>query len=106
MSTAYDGSTPVLAISFPGVNLFPTKLGGMNWVHVFSPSLVNSARVGFTRTVWAQNFPIDTTGQFGTNGNAKVGISFSESGLRRVYLPEYQRTHWRWHPRVWRRPDR
>ncbi len=76
MSTAYDGTTPVLAISFEGVNLYPTKLGGINWVHVFSPTLVNSARVGFTRTVWAQNFPMDPTGQFGTNGNAKVGITF------------------------------
>ncbi len=76
MSTAYDGSTPVLAISFPGVNLYPTKLLGANWVHTFSPALINSARVGFTRTVWAQNFPVDPTGQFGNAGNAKVGISF------------------------------
>ena len=43
MSTAYDGSTPVLAISFPGVNNYPTKLGGATWVHIFSPSLINSA---------------------------------------------------------------
>ncbi len=76
MSTAYDGSTPVLAISFPGVDLYPTKLFGANWVHTFSTSLINSAHVGFTRTVWAQNFPIDTTGQFGTSGDAKVGITF------------------------------
>lgn len=76
MSTAYDGTTPVLAISFPGVNLYPTKLFGTNWVHTFSPALINSARIGFTRTVWAQNFSIDPTGQFGTSGNAKVGINF------------------------------
>ncbi len=76
MSTAYDGSTPVLAISFNGVNLYPTKLFGVNWVHTFSPALINSARIGFTRTVWAQNFPIDTTGQFGDSGNSKVGIGF------------------------------
>jgi hypothetical protein len=76
MSTAYDGTTPVLAISFPGVNLYPTKLFGTNWVHTFSPSLINSARIGFTRTVWSQNFPLDPTGQFGITGNAKVGITF------------------------------
>jgi len=76
MSTAYDGSTPVLAITFPGINLFPTWLLGTNWVHTFSPSLVNSARIGFTRTDWNQGFPQDTTGAFGTGGNAKVGISF------------------------------
>jgi len=76
MSTAYDGNTPVLAISFPGVNLYPTKLGGATWVHIFSPSLINSGRIGFTRTVWAQNFPQDSTGQFGTSGNSVVGITF------------------------------
>ena len=76
MSTAYDGSTPVLPISFPGVNLYPSKLFGTTWVHTFSPSLINTGRIGFTRTVWAQNFPVDTTGQFGDSGNSKVGISF------------------------------
>jgi hypothetical protein len=76
MSTAYNGTTALLGISFPGHNLYPTKLSGANWVHIFSPALVNSARIGFTRTVWAQNFPEDPTGQFGTKGNAKVGIPF------------------------------
>jgi hypothetical protein len=76
MSTAYDGSTPVLAISFPGPNLFPTKLSGANWVHIFSPTLVNSLHVGFTRTVWAQNFSTDPTGVFGNSGDAKIGIPF------------------------------
>lgn len=77
-STAYDGSTPVLAISFPGVNLFPTWIIGSNWVHTFSPSLVNSGRIGFTRTDWDEGVPQDSTGQFGTSGNAKVGISFPD----------------------------
>ena len=76
MGTSYTGSTALLAITFPGINIYPTKLGGINWVHIFSPALVNSARVGFTRTVWNQSFPQDPTGQFGTKGNAKVGISF------------------------------
>ena len=81
MSTAYDGTTPVLAISFNGPNLYPTKLGGANWVHTFSPSLINSLRIGFTRTEWAQNFSVDSTGQFGTSGNQKVGISFPNQTL-------------------------
>ena len=76
MSTAYDGSTAPLAITFPGVNIFPTKVMGANWVHIFSPNIVNSARVGFTRTVWNEGEPVDTTGEFGTTGNAKVGIAF------------------------------
>jgi Carboxypeptidase regulatory-like domain len=75
-SDAYDGNIAVLAISFPAQNSFPTKLGGGMWVHVFSPSIVNSARLGFTRVVWNQGIPTDPTGQFGTGGNAKVGIPF------------------------------
>jgi hypothetical protein len=76
VSHAYDGSTPVLAISFPGVNLYPTWIVGSNWVHTFSPALVNSGRAGFTRTDWNQGFPEDPTGAFGTSGNSKVGIPF------------------------------
>jgi hypothetical protein len=77
MSTAYDGTTAVLAITFPGVNLYPTKIIGANWVHIFSPALVNSARVGFTRTDWNVGLPADSTGVFGTNGNSIVGVGFT-----------------------------
>ncbi len=52
ISHAYDGSTAVLQVSFPGINLYPTWIVGSNWVHTFSPALVNSARIGFTRTDW------------------------------------------------------
>ena len=76
MSTGYDGKIALLGITFPGANIYPTKVAGVNWVHVFSPSIVNSARIGFTRTVWTQGFPQDPTGLFGTAGNAKVGIAF------------------------------
>src|ERR1700723_2430752 len=81
MSTAYDGTTPVLPISFPGVNLYPSWVVGSNWVHTFSPTLVNSARIGFTRTDWNQGVPQDTTGAFGTSGDAKVGITFPNQSL-------------------------
>ena len=76
ISHAYDGSTAVLPVSFPAINLYPTWIVGFNWVHTFSPSLVNSARIGFTRTDWNQGFPQDPSGAFGTSGNAKVGIKF------------------------------
>lgn len=76
ISHAYDGSVPVLAITFPGVNLYPTWIVGSTWTHTFSASLVNSLRAGFTRTDWNQGFPVDSTGLFGTAGNSKVGISF------------------------------
>jgi hypothetical protein len=78
ISHAYDGNVPVLSISFPGINLYPTWIVGANWIHTFSASLVNSARVGFTRTDWNQGFPEDPTGAFGTAGNSKVGIAFPD----------------------------
>jgi hypothetical protein len=78
MSSASDGSVAVLAISFPSINQYPTKLGGINWVHIFSPSIVNSARVGFTRVIYNSSNPTDPTGQFGLTGNAKVGIAFGQ----------------------------
>ncbi|MGD0444097.1 MAG: TonB-dependent receptor [Edaphobacter sp.] len=77
-STAYDGTTSVLPISFPSGSRFPSQLGGLNWVHIFSPSIVNSARIGFTRVNWTEGLPIDGTGQFGINGNAVVGITFPD----------------------------
>jgi Carboxypeptidase regulatory-like domain/TonB-dependent Receptor Plug Domain len=75
-STAYDGTTSVLPISFPSGSTFPSQLGGLNWVHIFSPSIVNSARIGYTRINWTEGLPIDGTGQFGNNGDAVVGITF------------------------------
>ncbi len=78
MSTAYDGQTALLAITFPGTNLFPTKITGADWVHTFSPEIVNSARIGFTRVDWNQGLPGDPSGQFGLTGNSKVGIPFGK----------------------------
>lgn len=78
MSTAYDGSTALLGIDFPSTDLYPTKLGGMTWVHVFSPAVVNSARVGFTRIIWNKAIPTDPTGVFGLNGNSLIGIPFGK----------------------------
>ena len=74
MGTGYDGQTALLAITFPGANNFPTKVGGANWVHIFSPAIVNSARIGFTRAQWTQGVPSDPSGIFGLKGNSIVGI--------------------------------
>jgi hypothetical protein len=82
MSTSYDGQAAVMAITFPGQNQFPTWLLGTTWVHTFNASLINAARIGFTRTKWAEGVPIDGTGLFGTNGNAVVGITFPDQGYQ------------------------
>ncbi|MBB5062085.1 carboxypeptidase regulatory-like domain-containing protein [Granulicella mallensis] len=75
-STAYDQAGAVLAISFPSLSRYPTKIMGANWVHVFSPAIVNSARAGYTRVIFRESNPGDPSGQFGLTGNAKVGIPF------------------------------
>ena len=77
-SNAYDASTNVLAISFPGESVFPTKIFGSTWVHTFSPEVVNEARLGFTRVRWDQGVPTDPTGEFGLTGDQKVGIAFGK----------------------------
>jgi hypothetical protein len=90
MSTAYDGSTALLAITFPGTNIFPSKVSGANWVHIFSPAIVNSARIGYTRVNWNEGLPLDPTGQFGTSGNAKVGISFPSQAFNGFTFQDFQ----------------
>ncbi len=75
-SNAFDNQVAVLAISFPPQNIYPTKLGGATWIHTFSPSVINEARIGFTRVRWDNSIPTDPTGAFGLKGNSIVGVPF------------------------------
>ena len=75
-SNANDFTTALIPVAFPSPNQFPTKLGGGNWIHTFSPSIVNEARVTFTRVRWDQGVPTDPSGIFGLNGNSIVGVPF------------------------------
>lgn len=75
-STAHDGSTALMPVFFPSQNVYPTKLGGGNWVHTFSSAIVNDARFGFTRVRWDNSIPTDPSGVFGLTGNQTVGIPF------------------------------
>lgn len=77
MGEGSDATTKaVLPITFPGANDYPTKSVVVNWVHVFSPALVNEFRGGFTRVHWITGAPNDTTGEFGIKGDPTVGIPF------------------------------
>ncbi|MHB1838663.1 MAG: TonB-dependent receptor [Acidobacteriaceae bacterium] len=74
---AYDVTSKVaLPITFPGNSEYPFHSGVANWVHTFSPSLVNQFRAGMSRIEWDQGEPSDPTGVFGKTGDAKVGIPF------------------------------
>ncbi|ADV82508.1 TonB-dependent receptor [Terriglobus saanensis] len=70
-----DFTTPVLAITFPGANINPFQSFAFNSVHTFNARLINEFTAGFTRVVALGGLPSDSTGTFGLNGNAVVGIS-------------------------------
>jgi hypothetical protein len=75
MGDAYAATThPVLAISFPAAADYPMWGGVVNWTRVFSPAVVNELRASFTRLGYGSNNIADSTGLFGTHGNATVGI--------------------------------
>lgn len=88
--TAYDATIKaVLPITFPGGNNYPYYGGVVNEVHTFSTNLQNEFRAGFSRVAWEQGEPVDTTGQFGNTGDAKVGIPLPNqpfSGFTQVNL--------------------
>jgi hypothetical protein len=71
---SFDGNIAVLPVTFPNQDTYPDHVGGGTWVHIFSPAIVNEARIGFTRIRWDSNIPSDSTGAFGLNGNSIVGI--------------------------------
>jgi hypothetical protein len=75
MGDAYD-ATPkaVLPATFPSGNDYPVQSVVVNWVHVFTPALVNEFRGGFTRVHWIQGAPTDPSGEFGVTGDKTMGI--------------------------------
>jgi outer membrane receptor protein involved in Fe transport len=64
----------VLPTSFASDNIYPFKSFVTNWVHNFSPAIVNEFRAGITRSIWDQSVPEDPTGIFGADGNKVIGL--------------------------------
>ncbi len=78
-SDASDATTKAaLLTTFPGSNSFPFKGVAINYVHTFSPAIVNEVRIGYSRVRWIQGSPVDLTGAFGLNGNNLLGINASQ----------------------------
>ncbi|MGI4756143.1 MAG: TonB-dependent receptor domain-containing protein [Janthinobacterium lividum] len=71
---AGDFSTPVLLIGFPGVSTLPFQSASFDFVHTFSPRLINDLNIGFSRVVAIGANTTDPTGAFGLNGNSIIGI--------------------------------
>ncbi|MFC6644162.1 TonB-dependent receptor domain-containing protein [Granulicella cerasi] len=77
MGDAWDATPkPVLAVTFPAGNEYPFIGGVINEVHTFSSTLQNQFRAGISRIGWKQGLPVDSTGEFGTDGDAKLGLPF------------------------------
>lgn len=90
---AYDVATKVvLPITFPANNEYPFHSGVVNWVHTFSPAMVNQVRAGMSRVQWFNNIPTDSTGKFGLSGNKTVGIPASQAyvGFSQINLSSFE----------------
>ena len=88
MSTAYDGSTALLAISFPGRQPLSHKLLRRQLGSHLLAVVVNSARIGFTRTVWNQNLPQIRRGSSGPPATRRSASPFPTRPSR-LHLPEH-----------------
>lgn len=62
-----------LPTSISSTSAYPTTGGVMSWTRTISPTIVNEARVAFTR-IRLTDTVIDLYGLFGSTGNQKLGI--------------------------------
>ncbi|GIU75742.1 MAG: hypothetical protein KatS3mg004_2829 [Bryobacteraceae bacterium] len=67
------GSRTALPVNMTSGQLGPTRSGVINWVRTFSPTIVNEARVGFSRII-IKDTTVDWSGKLGPNGNQAFGI--------------------------------
>ena len=81
------GSQAALPVLMTSDNYAPTQSAMVNWTRTFSTTIVNEARVGFSR-IGIDNNTIDWSGQLGADGNSKFGISGGQPipGLSSVAL--------------------
>jgi hypothetical protein len=81
------GSQAALPVFMTGGQEGPTQSGVINWVRTFSPTIVNEARVAYSRVI-INDRAIDWSGQLGLNGNQTFGIPGGQAiaGLSSVNL--------------------
>jgi hypothetical protein len=75
---SYD--LPIVAIlnfQFPGGSDYPFWNGVLNEVHTFTPNLQNEFRAGYSRIRNLSGIPVDSTGNFPTNSDSKVGYPYA-----------------------------
>ena len=75
---AYDDPiVAVLSFEFPGGNDYPFWNGVINEVHTFSSNLQNQFRAGYSRVDDLSGVPFDSTGQFPSGSDPKVGYPYA-----------------------------
>lgn len=68
-------SNAIIPVIFPLTHDYPFAMGAIDWIHTFSPSLVNEFRAGYSRIV-SDTETSDPSGVFGTNGDKLLGIGY------------------------------
>ncbi len=71
----------VIPVFFPTGDNYPFTSAMLQWVHTFSPALVNNARGGFSRIQWNTGITTDPSGLFGTHGDQTVGFGQAPGGI-------------------------
>ena len=72
---AGDGTTAdPLPVQFPSASSYPDHFFDANWVHTFSPAIVNNFTASYGRIRFNSGVTTDPSGIFGLNGNQLVGI--------------------------------
>jgi hypothetical protein len=81
------GSQAALPVFMTSGQNGPTQSAVVNWNRTFTPTVVNEARVAFSRVV-IQDVALDWSGQLGLDGNQKFGIPGGQSiaGLSSITL--------------------
>jgi Carboxypeptidase regulatory-like domain len=81
------GSQAALPVFMTSGNFVPTQSAVLTWTRTISPTVINEARMGYTRVHIDEGLPIDWSGLLG-DGNAKFGIGGGQPvpGLSSVAL--------------------
>ncbi|MCC6590701.1 MAG: TonB-dependent receptor [Bryobacterales bacterium] len=81
------GSLNPLAVQMTSAQSAPTRSAIVNWNRTFSPTIVNEARIAFSRVVIVDS-TLDWSGLLGANGNQTFGIPGGQAipGLSSISL--------------------
>jgi hypothetical protein len=82
------GSQAALPVFMAGGTFSKTMSAVASWTRTFTPTLINEARIGYTRVLIDEGIPIDWSGLLGPNGNQQFGIAGGQpvAGLSGVTL--------------------